>query len=187
MFFIKKCIEKNRALSKPTLFHWQRFALSLVLLLALFSTAALAEETETAKPTGDGTEHGSLGELGAKLSDPTSDVWALFTEFDFLWSHALPADPALQLHRKFEIADKAGRAGYIQHAGTNRPQSGQHGRFFRQGWFGRYFFAASVITRAETWGRFFIRLWPDLSVSHPHFICTGHQYLGGRSGGCRHL
>ena len=37
-------------------------------------TAALAEETKTAKPTGDGTEHGSLGELGAKLSDPTSDV-----------------------------------------------------------------------------------------------------------------
>jgi hypothetical protein len=91
MFFIKKCIEKNRALSKPTLFHWQRFALSLVLLLALFSTAALADETKTAKPTGDGTEHsgtehGSLGELGAKLSDPTSDVWALFTEFDFQWS-----------------------------------------------------------------------------------------------------
>ena len=86
MFFIKKCIETNRALSKPTLFYWQRFASSLVLLLALFSTAALAEETKTAKPTGDGTEHGSLGELGAKLSDPTSDVWALFTEFDFQWS-----------------------------------------------------------------------------------------------------
>ena len=93
MFFIKKCIEKNRALGKTTWFHWQRFASSLVLLLALFSTAALAEETETAKPTGDGTEHGSLGELGAKLSDPTSDVWALFTEFDFQWSRGdLSAD-----------------------------------------------------------------------------------------------
>ena len=86
MFFIKKCIEKNRALGKTTWFHWQRFASSLVLLLALFSTAALAEETETAKPTGDGTENDSLSELGAKLSNPTSDVWALFTEFDFLWS-----------------------------------------------------------------------------------------------------
>jgi len=30
-----------------------------------------------------GTEHGSLGETGAKLSNPVSDVWALFTEFDF--------------------------------------------------------------------------------------------------------
>jgi hypothetical protein len=53
---------------------------------APLSTAALAEETKTAKPTGDGTEHDSLSELGEKLSDPTSDVWALFTEFDFQWS-----------------------------------------------------------------------------------------------------
>jgi len=29
-----------------------------------------------------GTEHGSLAETGAKLSNPVSDVWALFTEFD---------------------------------------------------------------------------------------------------------
>ncbi len=28
------------------------------------------------------SEHGSLAELSAKLSDPVSDVWALFTEFD---------------------------------------------------------------------------------------------------------
>jgi hypothetical protein len=29
-----------------------------------------------------GTDHGSLGEVGAKLSNPVSDVWAMFTEFD---------------------------------------------------------------------------------------------------------
>jgi hypothetical protein len=28
----------------------------------------------------------SLGDIGSKLSDPTSDIWALFTEFDFTWS-----------------------------------------------------------------------------------------------------
>jgi hypothetical protein len=33
-----------------------------------------------------GTEHGSLAEVGAKLSDPTSNVWALFTEFDLSFS-----------------------------------------------------------------------------------------------------
>jgi hypothetical protein len=29
-----------------------------------------------------GTQHGSLAEVGAKLSNPLSSVWALFTEFD---------------------------------------------------------------------------------------------------------
>jgi hypothetical protein len=31
-------------------------------------------------------EHQDLGKIGAKLSDPTSDVWALFTEFDATYS-----------------------------------------------------------------------------------------------------
>jgi len=31
-------------------------------------------------------EHGSLAEVGAKLADPTSNVWALFTEFDLSFS-----------------------------------------------------------------------------------------------------
>jgi len=29
-----------------------------------------------------GTDHGTLSQVGAKLSNPVSDVWALFTEFD---------------------------------------------------------------------------------------------------------
>jgi hypothetical protein len=32
------------------------------------------------------SEHGSLADVGAKLSDPTSNVWALFTEFDLTFS-----------------------------------------------------------------------------------------------------
>jgi hypothetical protein len=31
-------------------------------------------------------EHGNLAEIGAKLSNPVSDVWALFTEFDLNFS-----------------------------------------------------------------------------------------------------
>jgi hypothetical protein len=33
-----------------------------------------------------GTDHGSLSEVGAKLSNPVSDVWAMFTEFDLTFS-----------------------------------------------------------------------------------------------------
>lgn len=36
------------------------------------------------KPPHD--QHGSLAEVGAKLSDPTSDVWALFTQFGLTFS-----------------------------------------------------------------------------------------------------
>ena len=32
------------------------------------------------------SEHGSLADVGAKLADPTSNVWALFTEFDLSFS-----------------------------------------------------------------------------------------------------
>jgi hypothetical protein len=33
------------------------------------------------------SEHGSLADIGAKLSNPVSDVWALFTEFDLTFSY----------------------------------------------------------------------------------------------------
>ncbi len=83
---MKRHIEKARWGSKAMLSGWQRLALSLVVLLALVSSEALAEETKTTAPTDSGTKHGSLSELGAKLSDPTSDVWALFTEFDMTFN-----------------------------------------------------------------------------------------------------
>jgi hypothetical protein len=53
-------------------------ALLFFVTLCFVPVAALAEDS--------GTEHGRMSDLGAKLSDPTSDVWALFTEFDFSWS-----------------------------------------------------------------------------------------------------
>jgi len=33
------------------------------------------------------SEHKNLGQVGAKLSNPLSDIWALFTEFDFFLSN----------------------------------------------------------------------------------------------------
>ena len=32
------------------------------------------------------SEHGDLGKIGVKLANPTSDVWALFTQFGFTFS-----------------------------------------------------------------------------------------------------
>jgi hypothetical protein len=86
MSLIKKCIEKNPVVAKPTWCQWQRLALFFAVLLLFVSSKALAEESKAKKSIESGTEHGSLSELGAKLSNPLSDVWALFTEFDVNWS-----------------------------------------------------------------------------------------------------
>ena len=86
MSVIQKCIEKNPVVTKPTVCHWRRLALFFVVLLLFVSSGALAEDTKAKKSTDSGTRHGSLSELGAKLSNPLSDVWALFTEFDLNWS-----------------------------------------------------------------------------------------------------
>jgi hypothetical protein len=53
-------------------------------------TGVAAEPSRAGEPSrqsdDSGTGQGGLAELGAKLSNPLSDVWALFTEFDFDWS-----------------------------------------------------------------------------------------------------
>jgi hypothetical protein len=82
----QKRIKSNRKIVRPKLKKWLRLSFLLVPLAAFFSAEALAQEPEVKVSTSSGTKHGSLAELGAKLSDPTSDVWALFTEFDFTWS-----------------------------------------------------------------------------------------------------
>jgi len=59
---------------------------ALLLALALPFVAAAHppdHDHEHHEEADSGTKHGSLGETGAKLSNPVSDVWALFTEFDF--------------------------------------------------------------------------------------------------------
>jgi hypothetical protein len=65
-------------------------ALLLVLALPMLAAAHPPDETHGHHP-GDqpdsGGEHGSLAETGAKLSNPVSDVWALFTEFDLSFNN----------------------------------------------------------------------------------------------------
>ena len=50
----------------------------LAATLILFGGTAYSQES--------GSEHGSLAEIGQKLSNPVSDVWAMFTEFDLNFS-----------------------------------------------------------------------------------------------------
>ena len=67
-----------------------RFAksMAITLLVAAAPVTANAEQAETAPVSvgQTGSEYGSLAEVGAKLSNPVSDVWALFTQFGITWS-----------------------------------------------------------------------------------------------------
>jgi hypothetical protein len=67
-----------------------RFAETMLtlLLVATLPMATSAHDPDAPKAaTGQGGgEHGSLAEVGAKLSNPVSDVWALFTQFGLTWS-----------------------------------------------------------------------------------------------------
>jgi hypothetical protein len=62
---------------------------TLLLVAALPLVAGAHEPDKTAHGDLSGSphaEHGSLSEVAHKLSDPTSNVWALFTEFDLSFS-----------------------------------------------------------------------------------------------------
>jgi hypothetical protein len=83
---IQKIDYKASATTRLRVSKGVQLALLSIGLLGFSSVEALAQGVKTQKSTDSGTEHGSLSELGAKLSDPTSDVWALFTEFDMTFS-----------------------------------------------------------------------------------------------------
>ena len=81
-----KMLESNHSTDLRTI--ESRLARATVILLLVLTLPMLASAHQ---PDHDhlhhdqahsGTEHGSLAETGAKLSNPVSDVWALFTEFD---------------------------------------------------------------------------------------------------------
>jgi hypothetical protein len=59
-----------------------------LLLVATLSMAASAHDPDASQAAADGDagEDGSLASVGAKLSDPTSNVWAMFTQFGMTWS-----------------------------------------------------------------------------------------------------
>jgi hypothetical protein len=55
--------------------------------LVLICAAVAPAQQPPANATSGGAAHeGDAGEIGAKLSNPVSDVWALFTEFDLYFS-----------------------------------------------------------------------------------------------------
>ena len=55
-------------------------------VLACLSMLAGSSFAGGGPTTEDHHGHGSLADVGAKLSDPTSNVWAMFTEFDMSFS-----------------------------------------------------------------------------------------------------
>ena len=79
-----------RLKSDRSLFTGSMLTLLIVVTLPLAATTAQANGPDpTAHGDLSGTphaEHGSLSEVSHKLSDPTSNVWALFTEFDLSFS-----------------------------------------------------------------------------------------------------
>jgi len=58
------------------------FFVAATLLFSIPLSVAVSKAEEEFKHP----EHGSLAEVGAKLANPVSDVWALFTEFDLSFS-----------------------------------------------------------------------------------------------------
>ena len=66
---------------KPVACHM--LSTMLAVLPVLSGTVAYGQESANKSPPGGNS---NLSEIGAKLSNPLSDVWALFSEFDFNWS-----------------------------------------------------------------------------------------------------
>ena len=58
--------------------------LRAVLLLPILAVFAVVLTSAAAQAQAQA--HGSAAEVGKKLADPTSNVWALFTEVDYTWS-----------------------------------------------------------------------------------------------------
>jgi hypothetical protein len=61
-------------------------ALILVVCMALVATAASAHDPDAPPVTQDTSEHDYLADVGAKLANPVSDVWAHFTQFGLTFS-----------------------------------------------------------------------------------------------------
>jgi hypothetical protein len=61
-------------------------ASALLLAFVFFATAARGEEPAASSASVTVQQQADVAEVGAKLSNPISDVWALFTEFDLTFS-----------------------------------------------------------------------------------------------------
>jgi hypothetical protein len=58
----------------------------LVVMFVLLGGAGHAQQSSSDSAKGGDSGQANLAEIGAKLSNPVSDVWALFTEFDLYFS-----------------------------------------------------------------------------------------------------
>ena len=58
----------------------------MALLVGVVPGTASSHEEAKSPASQTGSAQGSLADVGAKLSDPTSNIWALFTEFDLSFS-----------------------------------------------------------------------------------------------------
>ena len=67
----------DKASSRPCLAVWVSFS---------FAATARGEEPSSGSAAGGAAEQSDVAEIGAKLSNPVSNVWALFTEFDLDFS-----------------------------------------------------------------------------------------------------
>ena len=74
----------SRTSARPR-FVGSMLTLLLVATLPMVASAHDPDAPQAAAAQGAG-EHGSLASVGAKLSDPTSNVWAMFTQFGMTWS-----------------------------------------------------------------------------------------------------
>ncbi len=63
--------------------HHRLLIASVLLVISLsFQTVARGDQPLVQPGDGSPPEHGDVAKTGQKLSNPVSDVWALFTEFD---------------------------------------------------------------------------------------------------------
>jgi hypothetical protein len=60
--------------------------LAIALAFASFAVVASAQEPSTSPRPGSDAHQPDVAEIGAKLSNPVSDVWALFTQFGLTFS-----------------------------------------------------------------------------------------------------
>jgi hypothetical protein len=66
--------------------HCARCSILILMAIAWLYAGPAFASGPSSQTADSGPGQGSLAELGAKLSNPLSDVWALFTEFDVNWS-----------------------------------------------------------------------------------------------------
>ena len=84
---MKRCFRvRVMSRSRAKRLSWSGLAVVLTGFLSMAATSTFAQNADVPQASADGAGQASAAEVGKKLSDPLSDVWALFTEFNHTWS-----------------------------------------------------------------------------------------------------